>query len=211
MADLLLPPSLASDERSQAFAQAAARFSEIDLTPVLVYLIDTVDKSALPLLADQFRVLGEGWQFTRNNDERRALIKHAIEIKRHRGTPWAIEQVLEILHLPGKLQEWFEYGGRPYHFKIRIDLGAQGIDEETYRALVKLIGMYKNKRSKLEALSIINSVSSEVPKIACTMLSGEVTTIFPKVPEGFVTHQQMHIAGGMQFVEITTIYPRNQA
>lgn len=207
---LLLPPPLANDLRSQAFAQIAGRLSDIDLAPVLIYLIDDVDASALPQLADQFRVLGEGWDFTRNDDERRALIKRAIEIKRYRGTPWAVEQVLQVLNLPGELQEWFNYGGKAYHFKVRIDVDGRGIDEQTYGALVKLIGLYKNVRSMLESLSIISSVSTDVPKIACVILSGEVTTIFPKIPDEFVSGQQMRIAVGMQFVETTTIYPRNE-
>jgi len=208
--DLLLPPPLAKDERSIAMGEAVARLSNVDITPVLVYLIDGVDSSALPLLGEQFRVLGEGWQFARNDDERRALIKSAIEIKRYRGTPWAVEQVLQVLNLPGELQEWFDYGGKAYHFKVRIDLAGRGIDEQTYSALVKLIGMYKNKRSKLEALSFISSVSSDVPKIACATVSGEVTTIFPKMADEFVAVRPMRIAAGMQFVETTTIYPRTE-
>ncbi|MBJ3229650.1 phage tail protein I, partial [Salmonella enterica subsp. enterica serovar Stanley] len=52
MDKLLLPPPLASDERFSILANIAAeRFAQIDLTALLVYLVDIVDASALPSLA----------------------------------------------------------------------------------------------------------------------------------------------------------------
>ncbi|EJV9590242.1 phage tail protein I, partial [Salmonella enterica subsp. enterica serovar Infantis] len=57
MDKLLLPPPLASDERFSVLANIAAeRFAQIDLTALLVYLVDIVDASALPSLAGQFHV-----------------------------------------------------------------------------------------------------------------------------------------------------------
>ncbi len=57
MDKLLLPPPLASDERFSILANIAAeRFAQIDLTALLVYLVDIVDASALPSLAEQFHV-----------------------------------------------------------------------------------------------------------------------------------------------------------
>lgn len=63
MDKLLLPPPLARDERFSILANIAAeRFAQIDLTTLLVYLVDLVDASALPSLAEQFHVQGlEGW------------------------------------------------------------------------------------------------------------------------------------------------------
>ena len=98
MADaLLLPPPLAGDERFQALGQLAARISDIDLSPLLVYLVDTVNASALPNLAEQLHILGEGWQFARNDAERRRMIKRAVELHRYKGTPWAIREIVRRL------------------------------------------------------------------------------------------------------------------
>lgn len=61
MDKLLLPPPLASDERFSVLANIAAeRFAQIDLTALLVYLVDIVDASALPSLAGQLHV--QGWR-----------------------------------------------------------------------------------------------------------------------------------------------------
>ncbi|MCP0736551.1 phage tail protein I, partial [Salmonella enterica subsp. enterica serovar Mbandaka] len=98
MDKLLLPPPLASDERFSILANIAAeRFAQIDLTALLVYLVDIVDASALPSLAGQFHVQGlEGWLFAANEQEKRELIKQAIELHKYKGTPWAVRRVLEI-------------------------------------------------------------------------------------------------------------------
>ncbi len=180
MADILLPPPLAGDERFQALDQLASRISDMDLSPLLVYLVDTVNASALPNLAEQLHILGEGWQFARDDDERRRLLKRSVELHRYKGTRWAIEQVLETLELSGQISEWFEYSGQPYHFKINIDLATRGIDEATFDALVVLVTEYKNVRSHLEQLTLSLVNHSAVPTIAAVTLCGEVVSLYPQ-------------------------------
>lgn len=100
MADpLLLPPPLAGDERFRALGQLAARISDIDLSPLLVYLVDTVNASALQALAEQFSLVGDGWELAESDEARRTLIRGAIELHRYKGTPWAIREVIRRLGL----------------------------------------------------------------------------------------------------------------
>src|ERR1700686_3604361 len=61
MAELQLPPSI-NDSRSSALMDLVARLAAIDLTPLLVYRIDSVPASALPFLAWQFDILSPLWQ-----------------------------------------------------------------------------------------------------------------------------------------------------
>lgn len=208
MADeLLLPPALAGDPRMQAMGAVAQRLSHLDLQPLMVYLVDTVPASVLPHLAEQFHLLGEGWQFARNEDERRMLIKRAIELHRHKGTKWAVQQVLETLSLSGQITEWFEYGGAPYRFRIDVDLSGRGIDEVTYDTLVQLVNEYKNVRSHLDALTLALTVRSPVPVIACAVMGGELATVYPLQLDGVEQSSAIYIAYGQQTIEITTIYP----
>ena len=210
MADaLLLPPPLAGDERFQALGQLAARISDIDLSPLLVYLVDTVNASALPNLAEQLHILGEGWQFARDDDERRRLLKRAIELHRYKGTRWAIQQVLETLALSGQISEWFQYGGQPYYFKINVDLSTRGIDEATFDALVALITEYKNVRSHLELLTLSLTNVSQVPAIAATTLCGELATVYPyELTELNQVSQVPSFGIGHWSVETVWVYPR---
>lgn len=208
MADQL-PPALAGDERFAILCELLQEeFDSLDLSPMLVYLVDVVPAQVLPHLAEQFHVMGlEGWRHARDDQEQRELIKRAIELHRYKGTPWAIEQVLVTLNLSGRVSEWYEYGGTPYRFRVDIELTDRGIDEATYDALVDLIREYKNKRSRLDALTVAISNRSPVPVIAAAILGGEVTTIYPLQLDGVEQAGPVFIGSGLSTIEITTIYP----
>jgi hypothetical protein len=82
----LLQPSL-RDARGLALDALIERISRLDQSALLVYLVDQVDPSALPHLAEQFHVMGlEGWDTVSTAAERRALIKSAIAYHRLKGT-----------------------------------------------------------------------------------------------------------------------------
>ncbi|EBF9956941.1 TPA: phage tail protein I [Salmonella enterica subsp. enterica serovar Muenchen] len=209
MDKLLLPPPLASDERFSILANIAAeRFAQIDLTALLVYLVDIVDASALPSLAEQFHVRGlEGWLFAANEQEKRELIKQAIELHKYKGTPWAVRRVLEILSLPGTISEWFEYGGKAYFFKVEIKLINQGMDENLFNNLVDLIHEYKNVRSKLEALIVWIINQSAIPVIGSALYGGEITTVLPFQVLEVQQTKPIYFGTGQWSLEITSIYP----
>ncbi|EPF5857490.1 phage tail protein I [Escherichia coli] len=209
MDKLLPPPPLASDERFSILANIAAeRFAQLDLTALMVYLIDQVDASALPALAEQFHVQGqEGWLFTTDEREKRELIKQAIELHKYKGTIWAVRRVLEILSLPGTISEWFEYGGRAYFFKVDIALVDKGLDENLFNDLVELIHEYKNTRSKLEALIVWIINQSAIPVIGCALYGGELTTVLPFQIREVQHNTSIYYGTGQWSLEITSIYP----
>lgn len=94
----LLPAPLAYDPALQILERLAARISALDPAHVLTLLIDAVDSSALPHLAWQFSMLDEpAWILATTDEQRRALIKGAIELHRHKGTPSAIRQLIRLL------------------------------------------------------------------------------------------------------------------
>lgn len=96
--DIPLAPPLAKDARFRILAGLAARLQDIDLTPLLVYLVDLTEVTALPWLADQLAITGDnGWNLAESEDARRALIKNAIELHRYKGTPWSARQVIRNL------------------------------------------------------------------------------------------------------------------
>ncbi|ASG90107.1 phage tail protein I [Salmonella enterica subsp. salamae] len=209
MDKLLLPPPLASDERFSILANIAAeRFAQLDMTTLLVYLVDVVDASALPSLAEQFHVQGlEGWLFASNEQEKRELIKQAIELHKYKGTPWAVRRVLEILSLPGTISEWFEYGGKAYFFKVEIELINQGMNENLFNNLVDLIHEYKNVRSKLEALIVWIINQSAIPVIGSALYGGEITTVLPFQVLEVQQTKPIYFGTGQWSLEITSIYP----
>ena len=61
MPELSAAPSI-NDTRTQALLVLIARLGQLDLTPLLIYRIESVVETALPFLAWQFDVLSPLWQ-----------------------------------------------------------------------------------------------------------------------------------------------------
>ena len=165
-----------NDISSRTFDDLFSRFQDLDTECLLIYLFDKVEESALVHLAEQFHITGnEGWAGCTTVEEKRDLIKNSLNLHRYRGTKYSLVRVLEILGLNGKVSEWFEYGGRPYYFRISIDMNKKGFDENTEQSLLDLITANKNVRSKLENLIIylINTAEQNYTSYATT--SEEVT------------------------------------
>src|SRR5438067_1619782 len=97
--DTILPDSVSIFKNIAAFdLSAKAWFDDLRLEMLLVYIVDQVRSEALPILAAQFDVLGfKGWALCNTDDDRRALIKRAIELHRYKGTPWAIKESLKSI------------------------------------------------------------------------------------------------------------------
>ena len=148
----LFPPNLREDKNIQAFAEILDRvFSELteeELNKLFVYAIDSQTEEVLDWLAWQFHV--EGYELAQTIEEKRNLVKNAIELHRYKGTKYAVEGVLRFLNLPGEIQEWFEYGGDPYRFKVEVSSPSRQIIPELRDRLIQLINEYKNERSWLE-------------------------------------------------------------
>ncbi|MDZ4379181.1 MAG: phage tail protein I [Xanthomonadaceae bacterium] len=177
----LLPAPLAGDSRAVALDTLAARMNAIDLTPLLVYMVDLVDASVLPFLAEQFHVMGaEGWAYANDEASRRRLIKSAVELHRHKGTRWAVEQVFQTLALDGQISEWFQYGGEPGYFRALVDVGERSVTAADYDGIVDLITAFKRASAHLEALSVRVSATGAPRYYGGATLSAETTTVYPR-------------------------------
>jgi phage tail P2-like protein len=166
-----------NDLSSKTYDELFSRFQDLDLDCLLVYVFDTVNSSALVHLAEQFHITGnEGWLNCANESERRELLKNSIKLHKFRGTKYALIRVLNILGLNGTVQEWFDYGGEPYHFKIGIDMNNKAFDSETESSLIELIEANKNVRSKLEKMTV-NLISTEEQIFASYCTTSEEVTV----------------------------------
>lgn len=195
--DDLLQPSLQGDVRMEALARLAARISALPVSTPLVNLFDLVDASALPALGEQFHILGvEGWNLAGTEAARRSLLKNAVELHRHKGTPWSIRYALETtLHIKTTITEWPQYGGKPYFFRVRLDVSDAGLDETGVTDAMRLIFDYKNVRSWLDCLETVTTrplpVSIAVAGIMRTM--NRVRLWFPPKP---VPSGRVHVGLG---------------
>lgn len=183
----ILASGISQIEHLKAFDQMVEeRMAQVDVEAVLIYLIDTVDVDALPSLAAQFDVLGyKGYGLAQTEQDKRNVIKKAIELHRYKGTPWSIKEALKAIGYYGATLEErlveqryhdgsFNHNGSQVHgpghwadFRVTIDLGnTAGVTAQTASDAVKLILEYKNVRSRLRDVSYIANITEYVTGIS---------------------------------------------
>lgn len=149
-----LPPALRSDPFVVALSEAlaellAARPAEIDR--LLIYpAIDTLDEPLLDILARDFKV--DWWDPEYSLEEKRRTLKDSWRVHKLLGTKAAVEMAISAIYPQTTVQEWFEYGGRPYHFKLQLDLTGTFWTEERPRRILERVNFYKSLRSHVDGL-----------------------------------------------------------
>lgn len=201
----ILASGISNVEHLKVFDQIAEeRFAELDLSVLLIYMIDTVPAAALPILGEQFDLLGyKGWNFVDADEaQQRELIKSAIELHRYKGTPWSIKEALRRIGFGGaEIIEGFGqlYDGSFYHnglvmyngaygwanFRVIFDLGnVKGISAQQTADLQALIAEYKNVRSSLVDLAFAKNIEEQVT----IGEEFEFTINIPNIADSFVPY-----------------------
>ena len=83
-------------------------------------------------------------------EEKRATLKIAQQIKRKRGTKWAVEQLISAYFGEGYIMEWYEMYGTPYTF-VALTTNAH-ITAQNYEKFVEAVKAAKNVRSHLAGI-----------------------------------------------------------
>lgn len=137
------------------------RFSELELDKLLVYLIDTVNKDAIPYLAEQFDVLGyKGFRLAHTEQDQREIIKRSIELHRFKGTLWAVREALIAIGY-GDVIITEHVDGHWAKFRVLVDIGTHPINVLEIEDVVKMIEEYKNARSLLVDLTYTISLGED--------------------------------------------------
>ncbi|WP_286978941.1 phage tail protein I [Aminobacterium sp. UBA5514] len=209
----LIPGSIAEDPQVEAAVLALdGQLADINshlIQTIILPRIDELSEAILDLLLWEFHItLDEGAGLAVSVEEKRDLVKRAVEIHRLKGTKAALLRIFEMLSMRGVISEWYEYGGEPYKFKVEIlELSERGLDEQTYVLLERLIDEYKNVRSWLDELNVYLTVRGAVPKVAMVSLCGEEITVYPYNVTELENVASIRWALGYQAVETVTVYP----
>ncbi|QRO13064.1 phage tail protein [Moraxella osloensis] len=175
MAKLVTDSVLPIPLQNQRFLIIESLLQRLNTLPqhIIIMLIDIVDGSALMAFADQFSLLGDGWEFAKTETEQRELIKGAIEIHRHKGTPWAIKRTLQLLgYGDSKLQErfgYYEHDGMINH-DSNHRYGADG-HWTHYRLLMQ-------KRISTAEAERIRALLTDVAPLRCKLASINLNNIY---------------------------------
>ena len=85
-------------------------------------------------------------------ETKRAVIRNSDRVYAKLGTPYAVAQIIADYFGTGEVREWYQYGGKPYHFKVLSD--NPGLVNENLDLFLSLLRTVKRRSAWLDAILI---------------------------------------------------------
>lgn len=122
--------------------------------------IDRLSEAELDELAWELNIQ---WYDTGANLEvKRDLIKNSDKVFQRLGTKWAVESIINTYFGEGYIEEWFEYGGEPGHFRVLSP--NPSLNDEGLADFLNLLGKVKRASAKLDGIFI--TLAGQMPMTA---------------------------------------------
>jgi len=192
-----LPEVLQRDENMQALAEAVVSaiepvLAETDM-PRIYAQIDELDETLLDILAYDFKV--DWWDYDYTIEQKRQTLKDSWMVHKHLGTPWAVETAISAFYPNTKVSQWFDYDGKPYTFRLHIDVSNRIIDTERQTRVLDLVNFYKNLRSRLEQVEYTATANKPATLFIGGCIGSVVTLGLPVIPDSFDFTDTLYIGG----------------
>lgn len=145
----ILPENLSSQLETQAFAYALGRQVErlcawADRTRVYAE-VGALPEEILDVLALELRT--PAYDQSYSVEVKRALIEGTMAFYTSLGTPAAADRILEIIFSAGRIEEWYEYGGEPHHFRAYIEMTGRPVTQESLVSFRRILASVKRLSS----------------------------------------------------------------
>ena len=151
----LLPDSLKQDPFIIALAEAV----EIELKEAYreaESMSDFSDVDKLPELLLDYIAFQKHVDFYDNSlpvEMKRSLVKDSMRTHRMKGTPRAVELLIETVFGDGEVEEWYEYNGEPGYFRILTrNTSVTGAEAQK---LISVLERVKRKSAWLDEIIIL--------------------------------------------------------
>lgn len=144
--------------------------------------IDSAPEELLDVLAVQFKV---DWYDTAYPLEtKRRVIKTALEVRCYCGTEWAVAKAISAIYPEARIEEWYDYGGTPGHWRLVVDATNEEVPYYTARQVEKKLGYARRCTAHLEHVTY----TVNPPKRECYVagIAGGMAMSFAVALEGHI-------------------------
>ena len=170
----LLPPEMRQDTETIAFAYAVDR----QITKLCAYAeqtqiyasIDNMPEWLLDILAVELRT--PAYQETYSIAVKRTLVKQTLPFWEKMGTPAAVNRIIEAIFGSGEIEEFWEYGGEPHHFRART--GNPYITAENVAEFKQALESVKRLSSWLDEVTMNTSAETYTQYMGFWCSIGEI-------------------------------------
>lgn len=149
----IFPTALQHDPKMIALAKglaAEALTVSGHINDVLIYArFDELSEALVDILAYDMHV--DWYDYDMPLKVKREVVKNSVKVHKRMGTKYAVETALGSVWPESEVEEWFEYGGEPHHFRIVCDVTESYITV-SFKRLVQAVYMYKRLSSHLESV-----------------------------------------------------------
>ena len=158
----ILPAVLARDKNVYALAEAiaealVAELGNIDLVRIYAR-IDELPEDLLDILAYDFKV--DWWDGDYTLEQKRKTLKDSWRVHRMMGTrARGVELAVQAVFSSATVSEWFEYGGKPYYFRLSVDDTNILVTDENHQKLMDRVNWFKSLRSRLEKIEYVSTIT----------------------------------------------------
>lgn len=119
--------------------------------------LDEQPEEIIDLLAAELRT--QYYRSTMDLATKRRLVKNTLIWYMSAGTPEAVEELVTAVFGEGEVKEWYEYGDKPFYFKIKTNAILTPEMNDFFSIMIRRV---KNTRSHLRAIDIHRTVSHEL-------------------------------------------------
>ncbi len=148
-----LPGALKHDPKMRALAAAVTK-AALDVSgnidKVLIYSrIDELPEGLIDILAYDMHV--DWYDYAYPLEIKRNLVKSSVKVHKKMGTVYAVETAIRAIYPESRIEEWFEYGGKPFHFRVILNAGTQNVQIDI-EDMMKKINIYKRLSAHMDSI-----------------------------------------------------------
>lgn len=147
----ILPEAFTSDPRNialgYALQRAMKRLLEYSRTTSVYSSIDAADDTTLDMLAAELDT--QYYDVELDIEAKRKLVRNTLIWYGKAGTPAAVEELITSVFGEGRVEEWFDYGGDPFYFRVYTNAP---LTEDIISKFDTMLEKVKNTRSRLETI-----------------------------------------------------------
>lgn len=202
MSNDLLPPSASRMER--VAARVCASLGEVPVPLRQLWNPWTCRADLLPYLAWAFSV--DRWDEAWPINTKRKAVADAFYLHKYKGTTGAMRRVVEPFGFFIRVNEWWNIDTAPGTFTLDIGVEDQGISEDTYLELERLISDAKPCSRHMIGMSI-NLQTSGPHWVGAASYLGEEITIYPYINETIISGGTAHEGGAVHVIDTMRVNP----
>jgi phage tail P2-like protein len=137
-------------------------------------MINTLPEEILNVLAVELRA--PAYSVELPLETKRSLITGTLNFYKTLGTPASVDWVVKTVFGNGGIEEWFDYGGEPFRFKVDVNNNSTFTSLDNLEEFLRLVNTSKRLSAWLDDIDVV----TELPP--CTLHLGAPMCMTTRVP-----------------------------